>query len=65
MISAEIDIAELMGAEVYLYLLMGGQKLIARTPGGYDKRGGAVEKFAFNMDKVHLFDKETEQAICH
>ena len=64
-ISAEIDIAELMGAEVYLYLLMGGQKLIARTPGGYDKRSGAVEKFAFNMDKVHLFDKETEQAICH
>ena len=64
-ISAEIDIAELMGAEVYLYLLMGEQKLIVRTPGGYDKRAGDTAKFAFNMDKVHLFDKETEQAICH
>ena len=64
-ITAEIDIAELMGAEVYLYLMMGEQKLIARTPGGYDKRTGAVEKFAINMDKMHLFDKATERAICH
>ncbi|MBQ8586398.1 MAG: sn-glycerol-3-phosphate ABC transporter ATP-binding protein UgpC [Butyricicoccus sp.] len=64
-ISAEIDLAELMGAEVYLYLVMGEQKLIARTPGGYTGRAGDTAKLAFNMDKLHLFDKETGEAICH
>ena len=64
-ISAEIDLAELMGAEVYLYLVMGEQKLIARTPGGYTGRAGDTAKLAINMDKLHLFDKETGEAICH
>ena len=64
-ITADIDIAELMGAEIYVYLNCGEQKMIVRTPGGYDKKAGDKAQFAFNMDKMHLFDKETEQAICH
>ena len=64
-ITADIDIAELMGAEIYVYLNCGDQKMIVRTPGGYDKKAGDKAQFAFNMDKMHLFDKETEQAICH
>ena len=64
-ITAQIDIAELMGAEIYVYLVCGDQKMIVRTPGGYDKKSGDTTKFAFNMDKIHLFDKETERAICH
>ncbi len=64
-INAQIDIVELMGAEIYVYLICGEQKLIVRTPGGYAKKAGENAKFAFNMDKIHLFDKKTEQAICH
>ena len=65
MIQAKIDIVELMGAEVYIYLVCDGQRLVVRTPGGYHKKAGDATQFALNMDKIHLFDQETERAICH
>ena len=64
-IRAQIDIVELMGAEVYIYLLCGDQKLVVRTPSGYHKQAGETAQFALDMSKLHLFDKETEKAICH
>ena len=64
-IESKIDIAELMGAEVNLYLDCMGIKLIVRTPAGFKGREGDTTKFTMNTEKIHLFDKETEQAICH
>lgn len=64
-IPAKIDIAELMGAEINLYLDCQGVKLIARTPSTFKGREGDIAKFTLNTNKIHLFDKGTEQAICH
>ena len=64
-ISAKIDIAELMGAEINLYLDCQGVKLIARTPSTFKGREGDSANFTLNTEKIHLFDKETELAICH
>lgn len=64
-IPAQIDIAELMGAEINLYLDCQGVKLIARTSSTFKGREGDTAKFTLKTEKIHLFDKETEQAICH
>ena len=64
-VAAKIDIAELMGAEINLYLDCQGVKLIARTASTFKGREGDVAKFTLKTEKIHLFDKETELAICH
>jgi multiple sugar transport system ATP-binding protein len=61
--TAEVDVTELMGNEIFVYLLTGKKQFIARVD---PRTGAAVGKkldLAFNMDNIHLFDRETEQAI--
>ncbi|WP_325200933.1 ABC transporter ATP-binding protein [Oscillibacter sp.] len=64
-LDATIEIAELMGAEIHLHLDCQGSKLVVRAPSTYPGRVGDAAKLALNKDKIHLFDKETEQAIAH
>ncbi len=62
-IKAEVDIAELMGSEIYLYLNCGDTKLIATVPARNHTRDGEVVELALDCTKLHLFDPETEQRI--
>jgi len=62
-IEATVDVSELMGSEVYLYLDYGGSILTARVAPTTESRTGDTVKVGLNMKKVHLFDAETEEAI--
>lgn len=62
---AYIDLDEMMGSESYLYLEYAGQKLIARVPARYAKKSEENIKLAIDTEKIHVFDKESELAICH
>ena len=64
-LDATIEIAELMGAEIHLHLDCQGSKVVVRAPSTYPGRVGDAAKLTLNKDKIHLFDKETEQAIAH
>ncbi len=64
-LNAKIEIAELMGAEINLHLDCQGGKLVVRAPSTYPGRVGDNAALALNQEKIHLFDKETEQAIAH
>ena len=64
-LSAEVELAELMGAENNLYLDCVGNKLIARMPSSVRPKEHSVYKVVVKLDKIHVFDKETEKAICH
>ena len=64
-LDAQIEIAELMGAEINLHLDCQGAKLVARIESGYKGREGDPAALVLNTKKLHLFDKETEQAIAH
>jgi len=58
-----ITVAELTGAESFLYLDIGGTEMVAVVDArDYHKPGKTIE-VAFNMNKAHFFDKETENAI--
>ncbi len=62
-LDAKVEVTELMGNEVYLYLLTGKNSYVARVdPRTKAKVGNSVRMVA-NLDKVHFFDKSTEQAI--
>ena len=62
-VKANVDVTELMGAEIYLYVNIGGIPITARVePTSTAKPGDTIE-IAFDLEKLHLFDKETEMTI--
>ncbi len=58
-----IKVYELLGAEVYLYFDLDEFPMTARVDSRTTSRPGDVVKFALDVDKIHVFDKETEQII--
>ena len=62
---AFVDVTELMGAEIYLYLNIGETNLIARVSSRSQSRAGDTIKVAFDTSRCHIFDKDTERCICH
>ncbi|OIJ11407.1 sugar ABC transporter ATP-binding protein [Anaerobacillus alkalilacustris] len=62
-ISAKIEVAELMGAETFLYSKVSEQDFIARVDSRTDIKNGQSIDLAFDMNKVHFFDPKTELRI--
>ncbi len=61
-----VDVTELMGAEIYLYLNVGEEgKLTARVSSRSTTRAGDTIKVGFDMSRMHIFDKDTERCIIH
>lgn len=61
--SAEVDVLEPLGPEYVAYLKVGQQNLIATIETGTAIREEESASFVVNLDALHLFDVETEQAI--
>ena len=64
-IDAKVDLVELMGSEVNLYLNAYGHKIITKTDAVANAKELKEAKISFDTNKLHIFDKETEKAICH
>ncbi|RIV24242.1 sn-glycerol-3-phosphate ABC transporter ATP-binding protein UgpC [Alicyclobacillaceae bacterium I2511] len=64
-IELSVEVVENMGPEIYVHSSVGGQNMVARVPARYDLRPGSRAKLALDMNKVHIFDGETEAAIPH
>lgn len=62
-IDATVDVTELMGAEIYLYVVVDGAPVTARVAPTSTAKPGDSIKIAFDVEKIHLFDKETELTI--
>ncbi|TZE83117.1 ABC transporter ATP-binding protein [Calorimonas adulescens] len=60
---ATVDVVELLGSETYLYLQYNGMSLTARVDPRTSIRNGDKIKIGFDMNKVHLFDKESTRRI--
>ena len=61
-IESTIKVYELLGAEVYLYFDVEGFPMTARVA-AHDSKNGDRVKFAMDVEKIHVFDKETEKCI--
>ena len=62
-IEAKIRVYEMLGAEVFLYFDYEGANMTARVEPSTTARTGDTVKFALDASKIHVFDKETENAI--
>jgi len=63
-VSVKVDVTELMGNEIFLYLIVAGNTIVARVDPRTNFKLGEKVEVEFNMDNFHLFDPDTEQAIC-
>ncbi|MCL2204673.1 MAG: sn-glycerol-3-phosphate ABC transporter ATP-binding protein UgpC [Defluviitaleaceae bacterium] len=62
-VTCDVEVTELLGAEVYLYLLCAGQQLTARVNPRSTAKANDKIKMALDANRIHVFDKETEQVI--
>lgn len=62
-IDARINIYEMLGAEVYLYFTIDQFDITARVNARTTARPGDTVQFAFDLSKIHIFDKETEEIL--
>ena len=62
-IETEVEVTELLGAEVYLYLLCAGQQMTARVNPRSTAKANDTIKMALDVQRIHVFDKDTEQII--
>jgi multiple sugar transport system ATP-binding protein len=62
-VEADVEVTELMGAETYLYLNCENNAITARVEPTSTAKTGDRIKIAFDISKIHLFDKETEKTI--
>jgi multiple sugar transport system ATP-binding protein len=62
-ITAKVDVTELMGNEIFLYLVSGRNSFVARVDPRSKMTIGNSASLVFNMDNFHLFDASTEKAI--
>ena len=61
--SAKITVSELTGSEANLYLQVGDTEMTAIVDAQDYHEPGYEIKITMNMEKVHFFDKETEEVI--
>ncbi|WP_141993090.1 sn-glycerol-3-phosphate ABC transporter ATP-binding protein UgpC [Bacillus sp. B4EP4a] len=61
--TTQIDVAELMGAEIMLYSTLEGQDFVARVDAKNIIQAGENIELALDMNKAHFFDKGTEHRI--
>jgi multiple sugar transport system ATP-binding protein len=62
-ISAKVDVTELMGNETLLYLLSGKNIFVGRVDPRSKLRVNDTPQVIFDMDKFHIFDASTEEAV--
>jgi len=63
--NAYVDLTELMGSEIHLHLVIGETNLVAKVSSRSASRAGDTIKVAFDLSRMHFFDKDTERCIIH
>lgn len=64
-ITANVEVTEPMGAEIYLYIDIEGVLITARVNPRSKYRSGEKATLRVDTDKIHIFGKDTEKAYTH
>lgn len=62
-VQAQVDVTEMMGNEVFVYLLTGQKQFLARLDPRVKAGPGQEMEVIFNMDSIHFFDPGTGKAL--
>jgi multiple sugar transport system ATP-binding protein len=63
MVRAKIDVVEMMGNEIFVYLVSGKYQFLARVDPRATPRAGQDMEVVFNLDNLHAFDTKSQKAI--
>ncbi|MCK9221448.1 MAG: sn-glycerol-3-phosphate ABC transporter ATP-binding protein UgpC [Limnochordia bacterium] len=63
LVEAFVDVTEPMGAEIYAYFSVDEHMFVARLDATSKVEDGYEHQIVFNMNKVHFFDRDTEERI--
>ena len=63
LVESKVEVTELMGNEVIVYLNAKEKTYLARVDPRSKMRVGNSVEIAFDMDRFHIFDKQTERAV--
>jgi multiple sugar transport system ATP-binding protein len=63
LVKMDVDVAELLGAETNIHATVGDTIIVAKVNARTDINIGDKIELAFDMNKVHFFDVETELRI--
>jgi multiple sugar transport system ATP-binding protein len=61
--STNVNVIEPLGSEVFAYIENGGKEMVARFDPRTSARIGQPVEVVADMDKVHVFDRESEKAL--
>ena len=62
-VDAEIAVTEMLGSEINLYFTVDNFDMTAIVDPRCKAKAGDVIKLALDLNKVHVFDKDTEMVI--
>ena len=62
-VEADVDVVERLGSVTYLYAQCEGNSIIASVQPRSTVKTGDHIKLAFDVNRIHLFDKDTEKVI--
>jgi len=62
-LTVNVDLAELMGSEIYVYAKQGERNIIAKVPPHTKVITGESMQIAVDCNKIHLFDKDTQRVL--
>ncbi|NQV43151.1 MAG: sn-glycerol-3-phosphate ABC transporter ATP-binding protein UgpC [Candidatus Marinimicrobia bacterium] len=62
-IHTQLEVAELMGSESYLYTRAGDSQLVARITSTQQQKTGAELNFTMEFEDLHFFDSESGERI--
>ncbi|MFC3633270.1 ABC transporter ATP-binding protein [Enterococcus rivorum] len=62
-VRSEVVVSELLGAETMLYTKIGDTEFISKVDARDFHRPGEFVDLAFNINKAHFFDPETEEVV--
>ncbi len=62
-IKGVVDFVEALGSDTIIHLNTGSKIIVVKTSGTYRPKIGEELEIVIDLDKIHLFDKDTEKAI--
>lgn len=62
-VEASVRVFEMLGAEVFLYLTVDGFDVTCREHPSTKAKPGDIMNISFDVNKIHVFDKETQMTI--
>ncbi len=62
-VTAAVNVTEMLGSETFLYLTADTNDITARVDARSTAKPGDKVKLAFDLNRIHIFDKDTEKVI--